>query len=101
MTNFEIRKYYKNKPRFNGVYSRDNLPKIKYGAYVINLDEYSDIGTHWVALYVQNNNDSVIYFDFFGVEHIAKEIKAFINNKNIITNIFRIQAYDSIMYGYF
>ena len=47
--------------------SRDNLPKIKHGAYVINLDEYSDIETHWVALYVQNNN--VIYFDSFGVEH--------------------------------
>ena len=69
--NFEIQKYYKNEPRFNGVYSRDNLPKIKDGAYVINLDEYSDIGTHWVALYVQINN-SVTYFDSFGVEHIPK-----------------------------
>ena len=48
LTNFEIQKYYKNEPRFNGVYSRDNLPKIKDGAYVINLDEYSDIGTHWL-----------------------------------------------------
>ena len=90
LTNFEIQKYYQNEPRFNGVYSRDNLPKIKDGAYVINLDEYSDIGTHWVALYVQNN---VTYFDSFGVEHIPKEIKAFINrplssasqNKNITT----------------
>ena len=53
---------------------------------------------NWVALYVQNNN--VIYFDSFGVEHIPKEIKSFINNKNI-TNIFRIQAYDLIMCGYF
>ena len=88
LTNFEILKYYQNEPRFNGVYSRDNLPKIKDGAYVINLDEYSDIGTHWVALYVQNNN--VTYFDYFGVEHIQKEIKAFINNKNITKNIFRI-----------
>ena len=103
LTNFEIQKYYKNEPRFNGVYSRDNLPKIKDEGFVINLDEYSNIGTHWVALYVQNNNndDNVIYFDSFGVEHIPKEIKAFINNKNIITNIFRIQAYDSIMCGYF
>ena len=41
------------------------------------------------------------YFDSFGVEHIPKEIKKFINNKNIITNIFRIQAYYSVMYGYF
>ena len=47
------------------------------------------------------NNNDVIYFDSFGVEHIPKEIKAFINNKNIKTNIFRIQAYDSIMCGYF
>ena len=77
-----------------------NLPnKIKDGAYIINLDEYSDIGTHWVALYL-NNND-ITYFDSFAVEHIPKEIKIFIKNKNIKTNIFRIQAYDSIMCGYF
>ena len=101
MASFEIQKYYKNEPRFNGVYSRDNLPKIKDGAYVINLDGYSDIGTHWVALYVQNNNNNVIYFNSFGVEHISKEVKAFINNKNIKTNIFKVQAYDSIMCGYF
>ena len=56
LTNFEIQKYYQNEPRFNGVYSRDNLPKIKDGAYVINLDEYSDIGTHWIALYALNSN---------------------------------------------
>ena len=97
LTNFEIQKY-QNEPRFNGVYSRDNLPKIKDGAYVINLDEYSHIGTHWVALYVQNNNAT--YFDSFGVEHISKETKIFIANKNKTTNIFRIQAYDSIMCGY-
>ena len=99
LTNFEIQKYYQNEPRFNVVCSRDNLTELKDGVHVINLDEYSDIGIHWVALYVQNNN--VPYFDYFGVEHIPKEIKAFINNKNITTNIFRIQAYDSIMCGYF
>ena len=100
LTNFKIENYYQNEPIFNGVYSRDNLPKIKDGAYVINLDEYSDIGTHWVALYVQNNN--VTYFDSFGVEHIPKEIKAFIDRSlSITTTIFRIQAYDSIMCGYF
>ena len=99
LTNFEIQKY-QNEPRFNGVFSRDNLPdKIKDGAYIINRDEYSDIGTHWVALYVYN--DDVTYFDSFGVEHIPKEIIKFIGNKNIKTNIFRIQAYDSIMCGYF
>ena len=67
--------------------------------YVINLDEYSDIGTHWIALYV--NNKTVTYFDTVGVEHIPKEIKKIFNNKNIIANIFRLQAYDSVMCGYF
>ena len=65
LTNFEIQKYYQDKPRFNGVYSRDNLPKIKNGAYVINLDEYSNIGTHSVTLYLDNND--VTYFKSFGV----------------------------------
>ena len=59
-----------------------------------------DTGTNWIALWI-NNNNNVTYFDSFGVEHIPKEIKAFINNKNIITNIFRMQAYDSIKCGYF
>ena len=65
----------------------------------MNLDEYSDIGTHWIVLYALNNN--VIYFDSFGVEHTPKEIKVFIGNENIKTNIFRTQAYDSLMCGYF
>ena len=73
LTNFEIQKYYQNEPRFNGVYSRDNLPKIKDGAYVINLDEYSDIGTHWIALYALNNN--VTYFNSFRVEIFQKKSK--------------------------
>ena len=89
----------RNETRFKGAYSRDNLQKIKDGAYIINLDEYSDIGTHWVALYVQNN--AVTYFDSLGVEHIPTEIITFIGNKNVKKNIFRIQTYDSIMYGYF
>ena len=75
LTNFEIQAYYQNEPRFNGVFSRDNPPSnnnIKNGAYVVNLDEYHDIGTHWVALYV--NNKTVTYFDSFGVERIPKEI---------------------------
>ena len=86
LTNFEIQRYYKNE-------SKD-------GAQIINIDEYSDIGTHWVALYVSNND--VTYFDSFGVEHIPKEIKTFINcSSSIKRNIFRIQAYDSIICGYF
>ena len=98
LTNFEIQKYCQNEPRFNGIYSRDNLQKIKVGEYIINLDEYSDIGTRWVASYVQNN---VTYFDSFREEHIPKEFRTFIGNKNIKTNIFRIQTYDSIVCGYF
>ena len=94
-----IQKYFQGEPRFNGVYSRDNLPKIKAEAYITNPDEYSDIGTHWVALYVLNHD--VTYFDSFGVEHIPKEIRTFISNKTIKTNIFTIQAYDSLMCGYF
>ena len=96
-------KYYENDMKLNGVYSRDNLPtKINDGAFEINLDEHSDIGTHWVALWVNNNNNNnnVTYFGSFGVEHIPKEIIKFIENRNI-TNIFRIQAHDSIMCGYF
>ena len=100
LTNFEIQKYYQNEPRFNGVFSRNNLPKkIKDGAYIINLDEYTDVGTYWIALFC--NKNEVVYFDSFGVEHIPKEIKKSINNKNIIANIFRVQENDSIMCEYF
>ena len=91
-------KYYKNEPRFNGVYSRNNLSKRKDGAYIISLDKYSDIGTHWVALQINNN---VTYFDSFEVKHTPKEVIKFIKNRDIKTNIFRIQAYDSIKCGYF
>ena len=100
LTNFEIQKYYKNEPKFNGVFSRNNLPKkIKDGAYVINLDEYADVGTHWVALFC--NRNEIVYFDSFGVEHVPKKIKEFIWNKNIKSNIFRVQQNNSIMCGYF
>ena len=71
-TNFEIQLYYQSEPRFNGVSSRDILPdKIKDGAYVINLDEYCYIVTHWIALYI--NTETLTYFDRFGVEHIPKK----------------------------
>ena len=100
LTNIEINEYYANEPRFNGVYSRNNLPnKIKKKANVIKLDEYKNTGTHWVSLFVKARK--VIYFDSFGIEHIPKEINKFIGNNNIESNIFRMQAYDSIMCGYF
>ena len=100
LTNFEIQKYYQNEPRFNGVFSRDNLPKkIKDGAYVINLDEYADVGTHWIALFC--NKSEIVYFDSFGVEHVPEKIKEFIGHKNTEPNIFRVQANNSVMCGYF
>ena len=79
LTNVEIQKCYQNEHKFNGVYSRNNLLKIKDGVYVINLDEYKSIQTHWIVLYVNDNN--VIYFDSFGVEKIPKEIKKIIGKK--------------------
>ena len=83
LTNLEMQKYYQNDPRFNEVYSRDNLPKIKDGANVINLDEYSDIETHSIALHALNNNGIMLFI------LIVLEL-------NIKTNILRIQAYDLI-----
>ena len=83
----------------NGVYTRNNLFKVKDGTFIINLDEYESIGTHWIALYANTKN--LTYFDSFGVEHIPKEIRKINGDKNIITNIYRIQAYDSIMCEYF
>ena len=68
--NFETQKYYQNEPRFNGIYSRDSLTEIKDVAYIINLDESVNVGTHWIAFYV--HNDNVTLFDSFGVERIPK-----------------------------
>ena len=87
LTNFEIEKYYKNEPRFNGIFSRNNLPKkINDVAYLISLDEYADVGTHWMALFY--NKNQIAYFDSFGFEHVLEEIKKFVGNKNIKANIF-------------
>ena len=82
LTNFEMQNYYQDQPKSIGVYSRNKA-----------------IGNHWITLYV--NGDDVTYFDSFGAENIPKEISKFIDNKNITTNTYRIQAIDSIMYGYF
>ena len=72
LNSFEIQKHYQNEPKFNNIYSTDNLPnKIKDEAYVINADEYSDIRTNWIALYALNNN--VTYFGSFSVKHIPKK----------------------------
>ena len=71
-------------------FSRNNLPKkIKNGAYIRNLDEFANLGTHWIALFYKQ--DEIVYFDSFGVEYISEEVKEFIKefpgNKNIKTNI--------------
>ena len=99
LTNFEIQKYYQNEPKFNGAYSRNDLSKVKNWAYIINFDEYELIETHWIALYV--NTGKFDNFDSFGAEPIPKEIKKFKGNKNLIKSIYRIQAYNSIISGYF
>ena len=75
------------------------LRKIKDGAYVINLDEYADVGTYWITLFC--NRNEIVYFYSFGVEYIPEENKEFIRNKKIKANIFRVQQNDSIMCGYF
>ena len=85
MTIIERRKYYENESRFNGDYFRNNLSRnIKDWAYAINLDEYADVGTHWIVLYTLNND--IFYLDSFGVEHITKEIKTFIGKNKYIQN---------------
>ena len=89
LTNFDSQKYYENKLKFNCVFSRDNLPKtINNGAYVINLDEYTNVGTYWIVLFCKKTE--IVYFDSFGVELIPEEIKEFVGNKNIKANIFRV-----------
>ena len=91
LTNIEISEYYKNEPRFNGVCSRNNLPnKIKKGAYVINLDEDENTGTHWVSLEIKEIN-----------KFICNDTTKSSSLERIKSKIFRIQAYDSIMCGCF
>ena len=100
LINFDIQKYYQNEQKFNGVYSRSNLTKkIKDRPYVINLDKYADKGIHWIALF--RNRIEIVYFDSFGVKHVPEEIKEFVENKNMIANIFRVQASNSVMCWYF
>ena len=80
LANFEMQRYYQNEPRFIGVFSINNLPKlIKDGAYVINLDKYGDVGTHWIALFC--NRNEIVYFDSFGVKYTLKELREFIGIK--------------------
>ena len=99
LTSFEVQKYHQNEPKLIGVYSRNKLYKIKDGSYKINLDQYESIGTQWIPLYM--NAENVTFFDSFAVARIRESIRKFIGNKDAIKNIYRIQAYYSIMRGYF
>ena len=95
LSSFEIKTYYQDELRFNGVYPCDNLPKmVKDGAHALNLDEYANVDTHWIALHVLDNDTT--HFDGFGVEHVRKEVKRFIG-----VNKFRIQVHDLVTCGYF
>ena len=95
LTNFEIQKYYQNEPRSNGVFSRDNLPKkIKVGAYIINLGEYVDVGTHWIALFYRKSE--IVYFGSLVLNMFLKKI----GTKNIKAITFRVQSNSSVMCEY-
>ena len=94
LTNLELQKYYQNEPRLNGIYSRDNLPnKIKDGAYVINLDEYSDIGTHWIVLYALNTC-------FFNKHDVYRHIQAqaWLFFKHVLSIILSLAKYYYVKY---
>ena len=73
--------------------------KAKNGTYVINLNEYADVGTLWIVLVC--NRSEIVYFDRFGVEHVPEEPKNFVGNKNIIANIFQVQVNNWVICGYF
>ena len=95
LSNFEIRIYYENESKFNSFYSRNDLPEIKDGEFVINLDEYKSIETLQIVLHV--NGDNVIFFESFGDEYIPIVIKNFTDSKMIKLNIYRTKSYNSII----
>ena len=85
---------------FNGVFSRNNLPRItEDGGYIINLDDKGRAGTHWVAVHI--NGDQAVYFNSFGIEHLPEEILKFVRNKHLRVNIFRAQSIKSFLCGYY
>ena len=91
----KVIKYFNYKAKFNGVFSRNNLHRIKDGAYVINLNDKQSKGTHWASLFIDKS--TTVYFDSFGIEYIPNKIK----DKSIIHNIFRIQSDNTIMCGFY
>ena len=98
-SNIDITKYFNYESRFNGVFSRNNLPRIKDGAYVINLDDKKSKETNWISLFIDRN--TALHFDSFGIEYIPQEVLSKIKDKSITHNIFRIQDNESIMCGFY
>ena len=85
----KITNYFNYEPRFNGTFSRNNLPRIKNGVYVINLDDKNSKGIHWILLFIVRN--LAVYFDPFGIEYIPQRLLSKIKDKSITNNIFRVQ----------
>ena len=98
LNNIEIVNYFNYEPRFNGVSSRNNLPRIKDGAYIINLDNENSKGTHWVSSFIDRN--TAVYCYSFWIEYIPQEVINKLKNKSVTHNTSRIQDNESIMYDY-
>ena len=99
LNNIEITNYFNYEPRFNGVFSRNNIPRINDGAYVINLHDKNSKGKQWASLFIDKN--TAVYFDSFGIEYILEEVLNKIRDKSITHNIFRMQDNESIMRGFY
>ena len=99
LNNIKITNYLHYEPRLNGLFSRNNLPRIKDGAFVINLDDTDSKGKHWVSLLIDKN--TAVSFESFGIEYIALEVLNKIRDKSVTHNIFRMQDNESIAYGFY
>ena len=99
LNDIEITNYFKYEARFNDVFSRNNLPEIKDGAYFINLDGKNNKETHWVSLFIDKN--TAVYFDSFGIEYISQDKLDKISDKSITHSVFRIQDDESFMCGFY
>ena len=86
LNNIQITKYFNYEPRFNGVFERDNLPRIKGRVYVINLDNKQSEGTYCVSLFIDKH--AALYFDSFGIEYFPQEVLNKIQDKSITPKIF-------------
>ena len=90
--------YFSYKPGFIGVFWRNNLARIEYEAYVINLDDKSNVRTHCASWIFYKS--LAVYFDSFGIEYIPLEVLSKFKDISIAHNIFRIQDNESIMSGF-